>query len=52
MIQCSEAQIRAAHFQLVRAQNVESLRARDLMDQVQIDIQDGRAIVALGSNDM
>ncbi len=52
VIECSEAQIGPAHGQAFFAQHVEGLRARHLMDEMQIDIEDGGAIVAFGADDM
>jgi hypothetical protein len=52
VIERREAAIRAAHLEAARAQDVERLRARDLVDEVQVDVQDGRRFVGLGRDDV
>ena len=52
MVEGREAQIGPAYRQVLFTQNVERLRTRHLMDQMQVDIKDSRAVVAFGADDM
>ena len=52
VVERREAAIRAAHGQALRAQQVERLRARDLVHQVQVDVQHGRSVVGFGRDDV
>ena len=52
VIERREAAIGAAHGQALRAQQVERLRRRDLVQQVQVDVEDGRRVVRLGHDDV
>src|SRR4029079_7819490 len=51
MIERREAAVGAAHLDAARAEEVERLRARDLVNQMQIDVQHGRRVVGLGRDD-
>ncbi len=52
MIECRERAIRTARLHAAFRQRRERLRRRHLMDEMQVDVEHSRAIVAFGFDDM
>jgi hypothetical protein len=52
VIERREAAVRASYRQAFRTQQVERLRRRDLVQQVQVDVEDGRRVVRLRYDDV